>query len=269
MQELIRGYYDKRAIEEGERHDRRRMESAISKRVIETHLPPSGRVLDCGGGPGRYALWLAAQGYTVTLFDLSSANLDKARLEAENVGLQLQYEQGTATDLSRFAGASFDAVLLMGPLYHLFQLSERQEAVAEATRVLRAGGLIAAAFLNRTAALRWVAKEESGRVLELYRPMVNLIERGYDDEYPPADDDHFHAYFSHPGEIEPLLRGAGLGLIATYATEGFVSLIDEAVNQAEGEAWDAWVDLNLRLAADPHLFLCAAHLLAFASKEAM
>jgi hypothetical protein len=97
--------------------------------------------------------------------------------------------------------------------------------------------------------------------------MINVIERGYDDTFPPADDDHFHAYFSHPAEIEPLLRGAGLEPIATYSAEGFVSMIDEAVNQAEGEAWDAWVDLNLRVASDPHLFLCAEHLLAFARKE--
>jgi ubiquinone/menaquinone biosynthesis C-methylase UbiE len=267
MQDLIRGYYDKRAAEEWERHDRHRMEFAISRRLLERHLPAPGAILDCGGGPGRYSLWLAAKGYNVTLFDLSSGNLDKARTEAATNSLALRFEQGTATDLRRFEDASFDAVLLMGPLYHLFALDERQTAVAEAACVLRPGGVLAAAFLNRTAPLRYVAKEESGRVLELYQPMINVIERGYDDTFPPADDDHFHAYFSHPAEIEPLLRGAGLEPIATYSAEGFVSMIDEAVNQAEGEAWDAWVDLNLRVASDPHLFLCAEHLLAFARKE--
>ena len=267
MQDLIRGYYDKRAVEEWQRHDRHRMEFMISQRVLERHLPSTGRVLDCGGGPGRYALWLAAKGYDVTLFDLATANLDKARVEASKDGLTLRFEEGTATDLARFEGASFDAVLLMGPLYHLFDLSERQSAVKEAARVLRNGGVIAAAFLNRTAALRYVAKEEAGRILELYKPMINVIEQGYDDGFPPADNDHFHAYFSHPSEIEPLLRGAGLAPISTYATEGFVSFIDEDVNQAEGDAWDAWVELNLRLASDPYLFLCADHLLAFAAKE--
>jgi ubiquinone/menaquinone biosynthesis C-methylase UbiE len=268
MQELIRGYYDKRTVEEWERHDRHRMEFAISRRVLERHLPAAGRVLDCGGGPGRYALWLAAKGYDVTLFDLSAANLNMARGEAAKAGVQLRFEHGTATDLTRFSDASFDAVLLMGPLYHLFELTERQEAVAEASRVLRRGGILAAAFLNRTAALRYVAREEAGRVLELHKAMVNVIEQGYSPDFPPADDNHFHVYFSHPSEIEPLLSGAGLVPIATYASEGFVSMIDQEVNRVEGEAWDAWVDLNLRLASDQSLFSCAEHLLAFAAKEA-
>jgi S-adenosylmethionine-dependent methyltransferase len=106
--DLVRGYYDKRADEEWQRHDRHRMEFAVSKRLLSDYLPPRGRVLDCGGGPGRYAIWLASQGYEVTLFDLSRACLDRARAEAGLLGVPLQYELGTATDLSRFSDASFD-----------------------------------------------------------------------------------------------------------------------------------------------------------------
>jgi ubiquinone/menaquinone biosynthesis C-methylase UbiE len=267
QEDLVRGYYDKQANAEWQRHDRHRMEFAITKRLLSSLFPAKGRVLDCGGGPGRYSLWLAEQGYDVTLFDLSAACLERARTEAHGAGLVLACEQGNAMDLSRFADASFDAVLLMGPLYHLREISDRQKTMAEAVRVLRPGGAVAAAFITRTAALRYVAKEEARRVLELYEPMLNVIRHGYDLTFPPPDDDHFQAYFAHPTEVEPLLRGAGLAPLGVYATEGFVSMIDETVNLFEGEEWQAWVELNLKLASDPTLFSGAEHLLAFGRKD--
>jgi 2-polyprenyl-3-methyl-5-hydroxy-6-metoxy-1,4-benzoquinol methylase len=266
-EELIRRYYNKRAEDEWQRLERHRMEFSLSSRLLEERLPTGGRILDCGGGSGRYSLWLAERGYQVTLFDLSSSCLDRAKVEASNRNLELIYECGSATDLSRFPNDTFDAVLLMGPLYHLMELRERQQSVAEAARVLRRPGLLAAAFITRTAALRFVAKQWSERILDLYEPMLHLSEQGFSEAFPPADDDHFHAYFSHPTEVEPLLKAGGLKPTGTFAVEGFVSMIDDQLNTLEGPQWSAWVDLNLKWAGDPSLFSGAEHLLSFAVKE--
>jgi S-adenosylmethionine-dependent methyltransferase len=267
VEDLVRGYYDKRADEEWQRHDRHRMEFAVSKRLLAEHLSRRGRVLDCGGGPGRYAIWLASQGYELTLFDLSRACLDKARTEAQLQDVSLRCELGTATDLSRFKDASFDAVLLMGPLYHLRQFEERRLALMESARVLRPGGLVAAAFITRVAPLRYVAKEQPETVLELHDAMLNVTRQGFDESFPPPDDDHFNAYFAHPWEIEPLLHEAGLSVTGLFAVEGFVGTLDETMNALEGSKWDAWVDLNYRLASEPTLFSAADHVLAFAKKS--
>jgi ubiquinone/menaquinone biosynthesis C-methylase UbiE len=72
--EVIRRYTDKRTEQEWERLGRHRTEFAVTIRALAGHLPPPpARVLDCGGGPGRYAIELARRGYDVTLFDLSPA----------------------------------------------------------------------------------------------------------------------------------------------------------------------------------------------------
>src|SRR5512136_2362422 len=103
--DLISHIYDKDPQHEWERMDRHRTEFAVTLRAMHEYLPsPPARVLDCGGGPGRYAIELARQGYDVTLFDLSAGNLALAREKADEAGVMLAgVEQGTALDLSWFA----------------------------------------------------------------------------------------------------------------------------------------------------------------------
>ena len=91
----------------------------------------------------------------VTLFDLSTGNLTLAREKAAEAGVTLAgFEQGTALDLARFADHSFDAVLLMGPLYHLLEAADRRRALTEARRVLKPSGPLFVAFITRYAAHR-------------------------------------------------------------------------------------------------------------------
>jgi ubiquinone/menaquinone biosynthesis C-methylase UbiE len=139
VQEAIQAYYRNDAEREWQRMERHRTEFAVTLRALEAHLPPTpARVLDCGGGPGRYAQALTQRGYTVTLFDLSPDLLVLARSRAAESGVTIaDFAQGTATDLSRYPDDTFDAVLLMGPLYHLLEEDERRQALAEAYRVVK------------------------------------------------------------------------------------------------------------------------------------
>ena len=41
------------------------------RKFIQPAFPNAGRVLDVAGGAGRHALWLAQQGWDVTLIDIS------------------------------------------------------------------------------------------------------------------------------------------------------------------------------------------------------
>src|SRR5512134_1564182 len=103
------------------------LEFAVHKAWIERFLPPPGsRVLDIGGGPGRYSIWLAERGYRVTLADLSPDLLNLAREKSVEAGVKLEaIVEANAADLSDFADGSFDAVLCMGPFYHLMFEDER------------------------------------------------------------------------------------------------------------------------------------------------
>ena len=116
--------------------------------------PPPARLLDIGGGPGVYAARLASQGYTVRLVDLLPLHVEQA-LERAAAQPESPFEAdvGDARDLSRFGDESADAVLLLGPLYHLTDGDDRRQALAEARRVVRGGGVVAAVAICRYASL--------------------------------------------------------------------------------------------------------------------
>jgi ubiquinone/menaquinone biosynthesis C-methylase UbiE len=262
---VIARYYDEQAEQEWGRLERHRTEFAVTARALAEFLPsPPARVLDCGGGPGRYAVELACRGYDVTLFDLSTGNLQLAREKAAEAGVTLVgYEQGTATDLCRFPDDTFDAILLLGPLYHLLEEAERQQALTEARRVLKPGGFLFAAFISRYAAPRYAAVHEPTWPREHPGLLETLMTTGI---LPPdrKDGSAFVAHNAHPTEIAPLCRDAGFEVITILGVEGLVSMIEDRVNTLSGEAWDTWVDLNYRVASDPSTHGCAGHLLAVA-----
>lgn len=260
--------YDADPEREWARMDRHRTEFHITLRALAEHLPPPpATVLDCGGGPGRFAVELARQGYRVTLFDLSAGNLALARAKAAEAGVTLDsFEQGNALDLGRFADDSFDAVLLLGPLYHLLEEAERQQALAEAYRVLQPGGPLFAAFITRFAAHFDCAGRYPERLLAEADVYAEILRSG---RLPPTPDapTAFSAYFARPEEANALIWGAGLEPVTILGVEGFVSVVEnEGVNTLTGPAWDAWSKANWQVAPDPLIFGAVEHLLAVAHK---
>jgi SAM-dependent methyltransferase len=266
----IEAFYDRNAQNEWDRLDRHRTEFAITLRAFEEYLPkPPQDVLDIGGGPGRYSIALARRGYKVTLLDLSKRCLEFAKAEATESGVELSdYRHGTALDLSTFHNDSFGVVLLMGPLYHLLDEDRRRQAIREARRVLKPEGLAFASIITRYAPFRWAAKNEPewlerGRKLlktGVWRPSIDGTPSG-------ARVGFTDSYFANPIEIRELMESEKFETLDLIACEGIVSMIEEKVNELEGRAFDAWVELNYRLSKDPGIHGSAEHLVYVGRKK--
>src|SRR5690349_7412052 len=132
--------------------ERRRLDDSLelvrTLVLLEAALPPApARILDVGGGPGVYASHFAAAGYEVKLVDVHPLHVDQARALGG-----FEAVLGDARRLDE-PDESADAVLLLGPLYHLTERSDRVCALQEARRVVRPGGLVAAAAVSRFASL--------------------------------------------------------------------------------------------------------------------
>lgn len=69
--EIVKKFYDETVDYEWERLERHKVEFELTKRYLNRYIKPGDKVLDLGGGPGRYSLYLAELGCAVTLADLS------------------------------------------------------------------------------------------------------------------------------------------------------------------------------------------------------
>jgi SAM-dependent methyltransferase len=128
--EIVEHY--EREIDEGQRISRGlgQLELLRTREVVRRHLPPAPRrVLDVGGGTGVHAAWLAADGHHVHLIDRVPRHADRARRLTPGPG-RVTVSVGDARDLPA-ARASVDAVLLLGPLYHLTERADRVRALRE------------------------------------------------------------------------------------------------------------------------------------------
>ena len=129
------------------------LERARTEELLARYLPPvPAVVLDVGGGTGHYALWLAARGFTVHLVEAVPLHLELAgaRSAAQAHAPLASIVQGDARHLE-WQPNTVDAVLLLGPLYHLITVADRLECLREAWRVLRPEGRLIAVLISRFA----------------------------------------------------------------------------------------------------------------------
>ncbi|MDT0344360.1 class I SAM-dependent methyltransferase [Streptomyces litchfieldiae] len=188
-----------------------RLEFWRTQDVLRRALPaPPARVLDVGGASGRHAAWLRADGYDVELLDPVPLHVRQARAKG------IPAREGDARQLPE-DDDSFDVVLVLGPLYHLPARADRVRALAEARRVVRPGGLVAAATINRWAVLHDGLLK--GFFFEAHRRehTMKVLRTGHQDS---STDLFTVAYFHDPAEIPGEFADAGLSRPVPHGLEG-------------------------------------------------
>jgi S-adenosylmethionine-dependent methyltransferase len=256
----IAASYDRGVEDEDARLVLHQLEYDLTWRYLTRYLPPAGSILEIGAGTGRYTLALCRRGYCVTAVDLSAALLErcKRRLAAERLQGQVQCVVADARDLHAVVGTAFDAVLLMGPLYHLVFEEDRRQAVRQAADRLASSGLLFSTHLSRL-----------GSFGDLMRRMPEWIERGQEVRFlldrgrRPDDQPRggFRGYFARVSEIRPLHEALGLQTVVLAGVEPAISADDESYNQLQGSRRELWLDLLLEVSTDETTVGASRHLL--------
>lgn len=198
-----------------------------SKDIIGRFLSkPPGMVYDIGGGPGVYACWLGQTGYRVRLVDMVPLHVDQANKHIANLNLQKKVDcaVGNAMELD-FESRSADAVLLMGPLYHLTRRDDRMVALSEARRVLKRGGMIFATAVSRFAS--FLDGLDRGFIHDpKFIEIVKEDLRSGEHHNATQNPDYWTtAYLHEPEEFAAELKAAGFLVEQLLAIEGPLYLL--------------------------------------------
>lgn len=271
MSEVVRNFYDTNAEQEWGRLVRdayHRLEYIVTMHFLDKYLPKEGLILDAGGGPGRYTIELAKRGYNVVLQDLSPKCLEIAVREIEKADVKEKVKriiEGSITDLSEFAGESFDAVLCLGPLSHLIKNKDREIAASELVRVTKKNAPIFASVIGLYGVFRTRLHRPYLRDSLLILPHEEMFSTGiykvsmYKHESLGFTD----AYFFHPTELKALFEGKGVETLEMATCEGLSSHLQDETNEIydDKEKWERWLTLLLRTCNDPHILGLGEHFL--------
>lgn len=234
-----------------------RLELVRTRELLERWLPsPPARVLDIGGGTGVHAQWLAEAGYAVRLLDLVPEHVAAA---AELPGVEA--EVGDARALPD-ADGSADAVLLLGPLYHLLERADRVLALREARRVARAGAPVFAGAVSRYTPLLDYAAE--GHLDEEKAALARaVIETGAYRGKFGFTDAHFHT----PDELAGELREAGFAGVDVLAVQGPMwTVLDAYGMERFSELLPGALLAARAVERDPAVMAASSHFLAIARR---
>ena len=263
-QDEIRRFYDSDPLAEWERIAGR-PEFLLTSRILSRYLKPGMKILDLGGGPGRYAVFFAKLGCDVTLADLSGENVRFAEEKAQENGVTIRAMQADALTADQTIDGEFDAVLLMGPLYHLLQEKSRVRAMEASLNLLKPGGILAASFITMFSAVIDYMKHYPEAVCngnpydEMY--MERLFTEG--DYTGPA---FTQAYFTQIHAIEPFMARFPLEKLLMFSQEGILSPCEDRIMSGSPDVVEEWLRIAEYFAVRPEYYSWAEHMMYIGRK---
>ncbi|KAL7907564.1 S-adenosyl-L-methionine-dependent methyltransferase [Trichoderma velutinum] len=262
------------------RLDTHPVELLVTLRTISEALPPAPqRIADVGGGPGKYAFALADQGHLVDLVDLSPGLIQIAQVEqdkrnATGKGNLLQsLAVGNALDPTILQHGIYDAVLLLGPLYHLVEESERVNAVTNAVRLAKPNAVLFVAFISMSAHLRDIAIREPSRLIADKEFYAKYLQDGKYEKLKPGVG-NVHSFHTQVGNIRSFFAdnfADTLELMELRSQEGILGgSLDAALSKSQPQVVQAWADLMYeRYSTGEEHLGCADHLIAVIKKRSL
>ena len=272
-------YYDDYGEREWERLDRdffHRLEWEGTIEQLDRELPAveepadPARILDVGGGAGRYSVWLAERGYDVTLVDPSETQREIAREKCSDhdVDEQVTIDGGDVRNLA-FETDAFDATCCLGgPLSHVLDAAERRRAAEELRRVTTPGNPVFVSVMGLLGAIM-ITVQYAGRVEEALDDLVIMPDLAREGDYTEElvaryglEQVLFDCHFFRRGELLTLLEGAGLVVDRVVALEGIAGSRRDHLEALDGDDRDAIRELNDLFRTDPAVVDVSPHMLA-------
>ncbi len=258
-EQLLNQFYTNSCDEEQRLQSRHgSIEFLTTIKYVEKYLTTGCRILEIGAGTGRYSLYYARQGYDVTAIEYVPHNLDILLSQIKD-NMKLRAEQGDALDLSRFADDTFDVTLVLGPLYHLYERDDQKQAIQEAIRVTKPGGVLAFAYLTSDSIMvDWALKDH--HLLDGYK-------KDFDENFKIINypEGIFAAFYI--SEFMELMEQFPIRMEHNIATDGMARHVKEEIDNLSDEEFDRWLQYHFSTCERMEMQGYSSHLLYIARKS--
>ncbi|AXU61077.1 ubiE/COQ5 methyltransferase family protein [Clostridioides difficile 824] len=216
------------------------VEFLTTMHYIDKYIKSGDCVLEIGAATGRYSHTLARQGYDVDAVELVEHNIEvfyKNTQSNENISIT----QGNAMDLSVFPDNKYDITLLLGPLYHLYNKEDKQQALHEAIRVTKPGGVVFAAYVISDGCLIDEGFHRGNIDVSEY------IEKGLIDPQTFAAKSEPKDLFElvRKENIDDLMSAFNVTRLHYVASDGLALYMREAVDSMDDDAFALYLKYHL------------------------
>lgn len=212
------------------------VEFLTTTRYIDRYLQEGMKLLEVGAATGRYSLHYAGKGYRVEAVELVKHNIDIFQNKI-TTDMNVSVTQGNACDLGQFEDNSFDMTLVLGPLYHLFDMEDKKKAIGEALRVTKSGGYLYVAFImNDAVILDWGLK--SGNLAQGIKDGIVT------EDFHCVGTPKMLYEMSTVRDIRELMDGFPVDRLHMVASDGMTNHFREQIEAADEELFQAWLQYH-------------------------
>lgn len=221
------------------------IEYFITMKYLQEIIPENSRILDCCAGTGVYSFELA-KCHQVVAGDLSEKHVNKMWQLQEKCPMLEEIHQLNACDMNIFEDESFDVVLCMGALYHLFDYEDRMKAIQECVRVCRKGGILVFAYLNK-----WGS---------FYNGFINNL-KSMDLLYSEFDSRNHEDIFyrATADEVHEMCRTLGLECLHNIGVDHFAFLSSERIDAMSDTEYERLLEHQMKATQEPNITGVSLH----------
>lgn len=235
------------------------VEFLTTMRYIEKYLKPGDRVIEIGAGTGRYSHALAQRGYPVDAVELVAHNIEIFRQHTAP-DEPVTVTQGDARDLSAFPDDTYDVTLLLGPMYHLFTEADQRQALSEALRVTKPGGVLFTAYCGNEATMVQYLFARGFITEERYRKLVDPVTF----KANASPDELFVLYRKE--DVDALTAHFPVKRLHYVGTDMATHYMRETVDAMNGELFDLYLRYHFSICERPDLVGASHHILDVVQK---
>lgn len=235
------------------------IEFITTTKYLDEFIKKGMKVLDLGAGTGRYSIHMASNGVHVTAVDIVPKHVEEIRNKANDENVELKAVLGNGQDLREFEENSFDAVICLGPLYHISDKEDRVRCIEECLRVLKPNGVFMAAYINRYAVFANMVGRDKSNINDLGLVNIYKIGREFGN-----DEDVF--YFSSYSEVEETMDKLNVNKMKHITTDGMMSTLAAKINEFEDDEFEKWMEYHLSICEESSLVGCGLHGLYIGNK---